>query len=65
MNAIPKPCIISQILSPKSLHSFRVIDVGYIKALLQQVASFRHQRIIQEVDLETPFQYLEDFIHQW
>ena len=48
----------------KTLHSFCVVDVWYIKALLRWVASCRHQHIIQEVDLETPFQYLETCIHQ-
>ncbi len=58
MTAIPEPCVVSQIPYLKSLHSFHVIDVGYIKALLRRVATCRCQHIIQEVDLETPFQYL-------
>lgn len=49
----------------KSLHSFRVIDVGYIKDLLQQFASCQPQYIIQEVDLEIHFHYLEACIQQW
>ena len=65
MTAIPKPCVISQIPSLKSLHWFHVVDVEYIKALLQRVASCRHHFIIQEVDLETPIQYLEACMHQW
>ena len=32
---------------------FRVIDVGFIMALLRQDYSFRHQLIIQELVLET------------
>ena len=40
--------------STKSLAPFRVIDVGFIKALLWRIASCRHQLIIQEVDLGTP-----------
>lgn len=38
----------------KSWYSFRVVDGGYIKAL-----SYRHKHIIQDVDLETPFNTLE------
>ena len=49
----------------KSFSSFHVVDVGYIKALLQQVTSCRHQLIIQEVDLEEPFQCFEACIHKW
>ena len=40
--------------STKSLAPFRVIDVGFIKALLWRIASCRHQLIIREVDLGTP-----------
>ena len=65
MTAIPEHCVVSHILSSKSLHSFHVINWGCIKALPRQVASCRHQHIIQEVYLETPFQYLEACIHQW
>ena len=36
-----------------SLHLFRVVDGGYIKALLRRVYPCRLQRIIQELDLET------------
>ena len=44
----------------KTFSPFHVVDVGYIKALLQQVTSCQHQLIIQEVDLEnTPFSALE------
>ena len=65
MTAIAEHYVISHILSSKSLHSFRVVDGGYIKALLRRGPSCRHQHIIQEVDSEIPFQYLEAGIHQW
>lgn len=51
----PKPYIIRSFSPPsKSFAPFRVIDVGFIKALLWRIASCRHQLIIQEVDLGTP-----------
>ena len=65
MTTIPKPCILSQIPSPKSKYSFHVVYVEYIKALLRRVASCRHQLIVQEVDLKTPIQYLKACMHQW
>jgi hypothetical protein len=34
-------------------------------ALLQRITSFRLQLIIQEDDLETPFQYLGACMPQW
>ena len=49
----------------KSFTSFHVVDVGYIKALLWWVIYCQHQLIIQEVDIETPFQCFEACIHQW
>lgn len=49
--------ILSQSYSVTSLylseHTFCVDDVGFIKALLQWVFSYRLQIIIQELDLET------------
>jgi hypothetical protein len=36
-----------------SLCLFRVIDGGYIKALLRRAYSYQLQHIIQELDLET------------
>ena len=49
----PEPYIIRSFSPPqKSFAPFRVVDVGYIKALLRQVTSCWHQLIIQEVDLE-------------
>ena len=65
MTAILEPSVFSQFSSPKSFTLFRIVDVGYTEAILRQVASCRHQHIIQEVDLEIPLQYLEDCIHQW
>ena len=55
----PEPYI-TRLFSPplKSFALFRVIDVGFIKALLWQIASCRHQLIIQEVDLGTPLSVL-------
>ena len=50
----PEPCILRSFSPPlKSFALFRVIDVRFIKALLWQIASCRHQLIIQEVDLGT------------
>ena len=49
-------CIITFCL--KSWHLFHVVNGGYIKAVLHEVASCRHQHIIQEVDLETPLSVL-------
>ena len=52
----PPWIICHSLFSPplKSLALFRVIDVGFIKALLWRIASCRLQLIIQEVDLGTP-----------
>ena len=75
----PEPYIIRSFSPPsKSFAPFRVIDVGFIKALLWQITSFRHQLIIQEVDLGTPHSVLWSLhasmasfslpatgIHQW
>lgn len=74
----PKPCIIRSFSPPKSFTPFRVVDVGFIKALLRRVTSFRHQLIIQEVDLGTTlsilwslhalmesFSLLATGLHQW
>ena len=44
---------------------FHVDDVGNILALLQQITSRWLQLIIQEDDLETPFQYLRAYMPQW
>ena len=44
---------------------FRVDDVGKFMALLRQITSCRLQLIIQEDDLEMPFQYLGDSMPQW
>ena len=49
----PEPCIVSLFSPPKSFASFYVVDVGFIKALLQRVTSSQHQLIIEEVDLGT------------
>ena len=56
----PPWIICHSLFSPplKSLAPFRVIDVGFIKALLWRIASCRHQLIIQEVDLGTPHSVL-------
>ena len=56
----PPWTICHRLYSPplKSLASFRVTDVGFIKALLWRIASCRHQLIIQEVDLGTPHSVL-------
>ena len=54
----PEPCIIRSFSPPKSFAPFRVVDVGFIKALLRQVTSCRHQLIIQEVDLGTTLSVL-------
>ena len=50
----PEPCILRSFSPPlKSFALFRVIDVGFIKALLWWITSCRHQLIIQEVYLGT------------
>jgi len=50
----PEPCILRSFSPPlKSFAPFRVIDVGFIKALLWRITSCRSQLIIQEVDLGT------------
>ena len=64
--------------STKSFSPFRVVDMGFIKALLQWVTSCRHQLIIQEVYLGTTlsvlwslhalmvsFSFLVTSLHQW
>ena len=64
----PPPWIIChRSFSPpsQSLAPFCVTDVGFIKALLWQITSCRHQLIIQEVDLGTPPQYFEACMPQW
>ena len=59
MAAIPEPHIIRLFSPPqKSFAPFHIVDVGYIKALLREVTSCRHQNIIQEVDLETTLSVL-------
>jgi len=50
----PEHCILKSFSPPlKSFAPFCVIDVGFIKALLWQIASCWHQLIIQEVNLGT------------
>ena len=44
---------------------FHIDDVGFIMALLQRITSCQLQLIIQEDDLETPFQYLRACMPQW
>ena len=44
--------------STKSFALFRVVDVGFIKALLRWVTSCRHKLIIQEVNLGTTLSIL-------
>ena len=75
----PEPYITRPFSPPlKSFAPFRVIDVGFIKALLRWVTSSRHQLIIQEVDLGTTLSVLWSFhasmtifsllttgLHQW
>ena len=40
-------------VTPISYDRFRVVDVGFIMALLQRICSFRLKIIIQESNLET------------
>ena len=55
----PEPYITRPFSPPlKSFSLFRVINVGFIKSLLWQIASCRHELIIQEVDLGTPLSVL-------
>ena len=55
----PEPYIIRSFSPPlKSFAPFRVIDVGFTKALLWWIASCRHQLIIEEVDLGTTLSVL-------
>ena len=43
---------------------FRVVDGGYIKALLRRAYSYRPQHIIRELGLETS-QYFGTYMPQW
>ena len=74
-----EPCIFRLFSPPlKSFSPFRVIDVGFIKALLWWITSCRHQLIIQEVHLGTTLSVLRSLhasmasfslpakgLHQW
>jgi len=55
----PEPYVIRSFSPPlKSFAPFHVIDVGFPKALLWRITYFRHQLIIQEVDLGTTLSVL-------
>jgi hypothetical protein len=53
LDSIPMSVHVHLIHQFTSMCQFRVVDGGYIKALLRQVYSYQLQHIIQELELET------------